>query len=113
VYLSESYRGGNDNPSLRFLLGHAMQQFDTSPLPALEGHKNFVLSAAFSADRKRIVTASADRTAKVWDGVTGILLLSFDEHKDLVRFAAFSPDGKKIVTASFDGTAKVWQSESG
>ena len=29
------------------------------------------LSAAFSPDGKRIVTASSDKTARVWDAATG------------------------------------------
>jgi WD40 repeat protein len=33
----------------------------------LEGHTDWVFSAAFGPDGTRIVTASADRTAKVWD----------------------------------------------
>ena len=37
----------------------------------LEGHEREVLSAAFSPDGKRIVTASSDKTARLWDGETG------------------------------------------
>jgi WD40 repeat protein len=36
-------------------------------LHELKGHDDAVLSAAFSADGARIVTASGDRTARVWD----------------------------------------------
>jgi len=32
----------------------------------LDGHTDWVFSAAFGPDGTRIVTASADRTAKVW-----------------------------------------------
>ncbi len=62
---------------------------------------------AFSSNRQRIVTASADGTAKVWD-INGQLLQTLKGHQGSVRYAAFSPDGKRIVTASADGTAKVW-----
>jgi WD40 repeat protein len=37
----------------------------------LTGHAGWVLSAAFSPDGKRIITASADRTARLWDAATG------------------------------------------
>jgi hypothetical protein len=35
-------------------------------LAVLEGHHGWVMSAAFSPDGKRIVTASDDKTARVW-----------------------------------------------
>ena len=50
------------------------------------------------------MTASADKTAKLWDAASGELLASFD-HRGTVRWAGFSPDGARILTASWDGTA--------
>jgi WD40 repeat protein len=72
----------------------------------LEGHQAGVNSASFSPDGKRIVTASNDKTAKVWD-VSGRILVEL-KHQNVVNSASFSPDGKRIVTASNDKTAKVW-----
>jgi WD40 repeat protein len=54
------------------------------------------------------VTASEDRTAKVWDAQQGRLLASLKGHTEPVQSAAFSPDGTRVVTASKDRTAKVW-----
>ena len=65
------------------------------------------IDAAFSPDGARILTASADNTAKLWDAASGKLIASFD-HQDTVRWAAFSPDGARILTASWDKTAKLW-----
>jgi WD40 repeat protein len=66
------------------------------------------LSAAWSPDGKRIVTASADKTARVWtaDGSGEPVVLK--GHEAFVRSAAWSPDGERIVTASDDQTARVW-----
>lgn len=112
LYLSESYRGGNNNYSLKFLLAQALFQFDgTQPL-TINGHSGFVMSALFSSDGKKILSASADGTAKIWDANDGKLLRSFEGHKDSVRSAAFSPDNNKIITASLDGTVKIWKSDS-
>lgn len=72
------------------------------------GHRLEVVSAQFSPDGKKIVTASFDKTAKIWDVATGNLLADLKDHKDLVSAAEFSPDGKKILTASWDNTVKVW-----
>ena len=63
--------------------------------------------AAFSPDGARILTASGDNTAKLWDAASGKLIASFD-HQGTVRWAAFSPDGARILTASWDKTAKLW-----
>ncbi|MEO7924794.1 MAG: caspase family protein [Chitinophagaceae bacterium] len=70
-------------------------------------------SAAFSPDGKKIVTASSDNTAKIWDAGSGALLADLIGHSGKVISADFSPDGKKIVTASWDNTAKIWDAGSG
>ena len=40
------------------------------------GHTSNVTTAMFSPDGKKIVTASGDNTAKIWDAATGVLLAS-------------------------------------
>jgi len=76
-------------------------------------HTCYVYTANFSPDGSRIVTASDDKTAKVWDATTGKEITSLDGHTDLVYTANFSPDGSRIVTASLDKTAKVWDAKTG
>jgi WD40 repeat protein/tetratricopeptide (TPR) repeat protein/archaellum biogenesis ATPase FlaH len=73
----------------------------------LKGHTSTVNSASFSPDGKRILTASSDNTARVWD-VSGKLLATLTGHTSYVISASFSPDGKRILTASSDNTARVW-----
>ena len=63
--------------------------------------------AASSPDGARILTASRDKTAKLWDVALGRLIASF-AHQDGVSAAAFSPDGARILTGSADNTAKLW-----
>ena len=67
-----------------------------------------VTSAAFSPDGSRIVTASADKTARIWDAATAKEIAVLRGHDDSVNSAAFSPDGSRIVTASADKTARIW-----
>ncbi|WP_437297809.1 nSTAND1 domain-containing NTPase [Sorangium sp. So ce426] len=74
-------------------------------------HPDAALSASYSPDGKRIVTASGDKTARVWnaDGIGEPVIL--DGHQNYVSSAVFSPDGKRIVTASYDRTARVWNAD--
>ena len=58
------------------------------------------------------MTASWDKTAKLWDAASGKLIASF-EHQGIVNRAEFSPDGARILTASRDSTAKLWDAASG
>jgi dipeptidyl aminopeptidase/acylaminoacyl peptidase len=75
----------------------------------LTGHTKGVLSAAFSPDGERIVTASGDDTARLWDAETGKQIGELRGHTHNVTSAAFSPDGKRIVTASDDKTVRLWE----
>ncbi len=79
---------------------------------AITGHTG-IRSAAFSPDGTRIVTASDDGTARVWDARTGQQVLLLSGHTDRVLSAVFSRDGRRIVTASGDKTARVWEAGTG
>ena len=57
--------------------------------------------------RKRVLTASEDGTAKIWDASTGECKLTLAGHNGWVLSAVFSPDGTSVVTSSNDGTAKI------
>ena len=82
-----------------------------SPIASFE-HQNLVFQVAFSPDAARILTASWDKTAKLWDVASGKLVVSF-AHQGFVWHAEFSPDGARILTASADNTAKLWDAASG
>jgi WD40 repeat protein len=64
--------------------------------------------AVFSPDGRRILTASADKTARLWDATTGAPVGEPMRHEDEVVAAMFSPNGARIATMSKDGTARLW-----
>jgi WD40 repeat protein len=55
-----------------------------------------------------VLTASSDKTARVWDAATGKLLAELKGHSGHVGSAVFSPDGARVLTASADNTARIW-----
>ncbi len=80
--------------------------------PIVLSHSNPVTRAAFSPDGKRIITASTDAIARIWnaDGQTPPVLLR--GHNGILWTAAFSSDGKRILTASVDRTIRMWDADS-
>ncbi|NOS71010.1 MAG: protein kinase [Verrucomicrobia bacterium] len=71
------------------------------------------MSAQFSPDGKRIVTASMDGNARVWDAQSGQPLTEPLKHNAWVCTAQFSSDGNRIVTALIDGIARIWDAQNG
>ena len=83
-------------------------------LRTLTGHTDIVLSASYSPDGTKIVSASRDMTIKIWDANTGSCLKTLTGHTDYVWSASYSPDGTKIVSAgSWDNTIKIWDANTG
>jgi WD40 repeat protein/TPR repeat protein len=79
----------------------------------ITGHADRVISAAFSPEGRRIVTASDDKTARIWDATTGREIVRLSGHADSLNSAAFAPDGRRLVTASYDKTARIWDASTG
>jgi tricorn protease-like protein len=65
-----------------------------------------------SADGARIVTGSADNTARVWDAKTHLQLAVLKGHMNSVTSVAVSADGARIITGSDDNTVRVWDAKT-
>ncbi|CAG8598281.1 16238_t:CDS:10, partial [Acaulospora colombiana] len=82
------------------------------------GHEQDIYSLDFSRDGRLIVSGSGDKTARIWDMVSGGLLykLAIDEpsQKDAgVTSVAISPDGLYVAAGSLDKIVRVWDARTG
>lgn len=81
-------------------------------LSTLKGHTERTSDVAFSPVDNYLATASADRTAKLWNS-EGTLLRTFEGHLDRLARIAFHPLGKYLGTTSFDKTWRLWDIDTG
>lgn len=84
----------------------------SEPIDTFSKHGANLWSVAPSRDGRRVVTASDDGTARVWDVGTKVSL-PLEGHTEPVHFAMFSSDGRHVVTASNDRTARIWDAHTG
>ncbi|HEX9868552.1 MAG TPA: LuxR C-terminal-related transcriptional regulator, partial [Candidatus Tectomicrobia bacterium] len=79
----------------------------------LRGHTASVVGLAWSPDGMKLASASADRTARVWDLQTGEALTLFTGHTDFVFDLSWSPNGGRIVSGDVTGSVRVWEADTG
>jgi WD40 repeat protein len=84
-----------------------------SPYKVLYGHSEGVQGVAITPDGALGISASTDKTVKVWDLKSLRELRTLTGHTDLVRSVALTRDGRLAVSAADDKTLKVWNVESG
>ena len=108
-WLSEAWLLGKHDDALREMLLRSSRALVPQQV-VIATHQNWVLSAAFSPDGKRVLTASWDRSAALSDtaGPLAKEMARFPGHRMKLAYATFNTDGSRIVTASWDGTARMW-----
>lgn len=90
-----------------------LRSIDGSQSRMLAGHTDAALSLAFDRSGRRLASASADKTAIVWDARSGQPLHRLEGHTDAVRDIAFSIDEHFLATASRDKTVRIWNADDG
>ncbi|MFL5917541.1 MAG: WD40 repeat domain-containing protein, partial [Gaiellaceae bacterium] len=90
-------------------IGRVWRTSDWGLQAVLSGGVNVLTDIAFSADSERVVTASRDGAARVFDAETGAPQVDFAGHGDFVTSASFTGrTGSLVVTGSRDGTIRTW-----
>ncbi len=94
-------------------------------IATLVGHAQPITALDFSPDGTRLVTASGDRTARIWNPRSwsgsrdGESTASWSSevtlvgHKAWLLWAEFSPDGTLVLTCGYDRTARIWDAQTG
>ncbi|KAG2346823.1 WD40 repeat-like protein [Suillus weaverae] len=85
----------------------------TTPLREFTDHEGYVRAVAVFPDRRRMVTGSDDKTLRLWDLETGVVLKKLEGHRNGVLRLAVSRDGQLIASGDSDGEVIVWHGETG
>ena len=71
-----------------------------APIKEFNGHRDWVIDARFTADGQKLVTASRDGTARVWDVASGQQLAVLQSTGGNVYGAAVTPAGITVAVTS-------------
>lgn len=79
-----------------------------APLRRLEGHTGFVEDVAISNNGGFVLSASWDKSLRLWNLQTGETTMKFLGHSKDALCAAFSSDNRQILSGGRDKQLRVW-----
>ncbi|MCA9125585.1 MAG: hypothetical protein KDB22_00805 [Planctomycetales bacterium] len=74
---------------------------------------DIVLAADISPDKSRIALAGPQRIIRIYDSVSGELLLSLKKHTDWIFAVRYSPDGVLLASGDRSNGLVVWEADTG
>jgi WD40 repeat protein len=86
----------------------SLEQAGGALLSVMTGHQGDVTGLALTPDGRRAVTASDDRTLRVWHLERGRQESALVGHAQGVTGVLVTPDGCRVVSAGRDETVRVW-----
>ncbi|KLO14925.1 WD40 repeat-like protein [Schizopora paradoxa] len=78
-----------------------------------EGHDDSVVSIAFDAEGKRLVSSSKDGEIRIWDASSGECLVRYRAKVSGPTFVGFVPEGDRVVVGVSSGEIDLISSTSG
>ncbi|KAK9424608.1 putative Sof1-like protein domain-containing protein [Seiridium unicorne] len=82
-------------------------------LNILKGHVSAVMDVDFSPTGQELVTASYDRTVRLWEQMKGHSRdVYHTKRMQRVFCAAFTPDSKYVLSGSDDGNVRLWRAQA-
>ena len=81
---------------------------ESERIKAHERAESNIHDIAFSPDGQRLATAAADKTTRIWNVQTGMVLAVLKGHREDVRNVSFIANGRQLLTRSDDGTVRIW-----
>ena len=108
-------RGSKDNKDCTCDFDRWGDLKKANPACPVQGHSNTVTACVFAPHGKTIVSASWDKTLKIWDVELGTCLTTLKGHSGEVLCVVWATDGSKLVSCCGypDNKIKLWSPSTG
>jgi WD40 repeat protein len=77
------------------------------------GYTTDVWSFSYSKPKQLLVAGSYSKSVKVWDFISGKLVITLEGHERSCLPVCFSPAGNIIATGSLDRSIRLWDASTG
>merc|ERR1712000_212978 len=96
-----------ENPNMLLSASRDETQYGY-PKRSLKGHSHIVSDCVISSDGAYALSASWDKTLRLWELASGTTTRRFVGHNNDVLSVSFSADNRQIVSGSRDRSIKLW-----